>query len=271
LLDSLNIEYSREFTISSYSYDFKVGDTLIEINPSIFHNTLINPYGESRIDKNYHKGKSELAERTGFRCIHIWDWDDINKVANLLLNREKVYARECTVKDIGIDTVSDFLNKYHLQGSCKGQDIRLGLFVGDDLVSVMTFGSPRYNSNYQYELLRYCSKDNVIGGAEKLFKHFIREYNPKSIISYCDRSKFKGVVYSNLGFSLINDGTPTKHWYSIKENRHITDNLLRQMGYDKLFNENYGKGTSNEELIIKRGYVPVYDCGQAVYKWSGSN
>ena len=131
----------------------------------------------------------------------------------------------------------------------------------------MTFGKPRYNKHYQYELIRYCSCYNIIGGAEKLFKHFIKDYSPTSIISYCDNSKFSGKVYNQLGFDLIDYGKPSKHWYNIKTNQHITDNLLRQRGFDQLFGTNYGKGTSNEELMKLHDFVEVYDCGQSKYVW----
>ena len=41
-------------------------------------------------------------------------------------------------------------------------------------------------------------------------------------------------------------------------------------GYDRLFKESHGKGTSNEELILDRGYLPVYDCGQSTYTWENN-
>lgn len=56
-----------------------------------------------------------------------------------------------------------------------------------------------------------------------------------------------------------------KHWYNIKTNVHITDNLLRQRGFDQLHGTNYGKGTSNEELMLEHDYVEVYDAGQSTY------
>ena len=95
----------------------------------------------------------------------------------------------------------------------------------------MTFGKPRYNKNYEYELIRYCSSKKVVGGAEKLFNYFIKTYNPKSIISYCDWSKFNGNVYSKLGFK-YKSYSICKHWYNTKTKKHITDNLLRQRGFD---------------------------------------
>lgn len=38
--------------------------------------------------------------------------------------------------------------------------------------------------------------------------------------------------------------------------------------YDQLFGTSFGKGTSNEELMLLDGWLPVYDCGQAVYTYS---
>nr|DAX73793.1 MAG TPA: Protein of unknown function (DUF2812) [Caudoviricetes sp.] len=43
-------------------------------------------------------------------------------------------------------------------------------------------------------------------------------------------------------------------------------------GFDQLFGTMYGKGTSNEELMLEYGWKPIYDCGQLVffYKPEGS-
>lgn len=206
----------------------------------------------------------------GYHCIHIFDWDDeVKIIQELLLPKPKIYARNTTICSISKSEAKEFLLQHHLQGSCNGQSILLGLRDKyGNLVSLMSFGKPRYNKNYEYELLRYCSSMQVVGGAEKLFKYFLKTYKPKSIISYCDKSKFSGNVYKTLGFTLKEKGKPSCHWYSDNKSekmQHITDNTLRRYGYDILFNEHYGKGTSNEELIIKRGYVPIYDCGQDTY------
>ena len=267
LLDDNGIKYEREFLLQKYSYDFKVGETLIEINPTATHNTHFNPYGKNRIDANYHRDKSKLAKDSGYSVIHVFDWDDVDKVVQLLKFRVTAYARKCDVKVVSEIDTNNYLDMYHLQGTCRGQKIRLGLYHDNQLVSLMTFGKSRFNKNCEYELLRYCSHYNVVGGAEKLFNHFIKEYKPNSIVSYCDTSKFSGKVYDTLGFKCVKTNSPRKHWYSTKEKRHITDGLLLNQGYDRLFKENHGKGTSNEELILNRGYLPVYDCGQATYIW----
>lgn len=270
LLDINNITYEREFLLQKYSYDFKVGNTLIEIDPTATHNTYFSPYGDNRIDVNYHRDKTKLAKDNGYSVIHIFEWDDINKVMQLLKNRVTIYARKCEVRMVSEVDTGNYLDTYHLQGTCRGQKIRLGLYYNNQLVSLMTFGKSRFNKNCEYELLRYCASHNVVGGAEKLFKYFVDTYKPNSVVSYCDTSKFSGKVYDTLSFEFIKTNKPRKHWYSMKERRHITDGLLLSQGYDRLFKESHGKGTSNEELILARGYLPVYDCGQATYIWRKS-
>lgn len=272
LLENNNIEYETEFVLKGFRYDFKVGDTLIEINPTVFHNIDKSPFNTPK-EKNYHNKKSLVAKHRGYRCIQVWDWDDYEKIISLLIPMNRIYARKCLVKIVDKEESIKFIDKYHLQKSTKTDrsknTIRLGLYYNDELVSIMTFGKPRYNKNYEYELIRYCSSYNVIGGAEKLWKHFLDDYSPTSVISYCDFSKFTGKTYEKLGF--IEDSCSINyHWYNGE--RHITNNLLRQQGADRLFGTDYGKGTSNEQIALSLGYVRVCDSGQLKYIYnSGSN
>lgn len=269
-LSRLNIEHTLEYN----NFDIKVSNVLVEINPSYTHNITnkakFNNIERDTLSKDYHLLKTNKAEELGFRCIHVFDWDNIDKIINIFISKKDIYARNCVIKEISLKEANDFLDLYHLQGSLLKQDACLGLFYRDSLVEVMTFGKPRYNRNYSYELLRLCThKDyRVIGGAMKLFKYFVDNYKPKSVISYCDLSKFSGEVYTKLGFSLKGISKPSKHWYNIKTKQHITDNLLRQRGFDQLFRTNYGKGTSNSNLMIEYGFVEIFDCGQATYIWN---
>ena len=202
------IEFEREFPLKRFSYDFRVGNILIEINPSITHNILWVPFGDHApyVSLDYHMRKSQIADNAGFHCIHIFDWDDQSKIVQFLKLRPKIYARKCELREVPVSECDEFLNLYHLQNTCRGQIIRLGLYEADTLISVMTFGAPRYNKNFQYELLRYCAIKNATGGAERLFRPFLQDFQPESIISYCDFSKFRGRVYERLGFALKEGG-----------------------------------------------------------------
>ena len=277
LLEASGITDSQfEFSLKKYSYDIKIGDILIEINPSYTHNSTVGLYFHGKHlepkDKDYHFNKTKFATESGYRCIQVWDWDEIGKVIYLLLNKEKLYARNCDVREVDSEQANEFLDLYHLQNHCRGQDIRLGLYYNNELVEIMTFGKPRYNSKCQYELLRLCSRPDyvVIGGANKLFSYFVEKYQPESIISYCDNSKFNGNVYTQLGMKYEGCSHPRCHWYNQKTKRHISDNLLRQRGADQLLGTTDGKGTNNKEIMIREGFVEVYDCGQSTYIWKKS-
>lgn len=259
-----------EFPVGDNVYDIwvKNSNILIEINPTYTHNSFGNHWNKEGLKSNYHLMKTKNAELNNYRCIHVFDWDNIEAIINqLLLDRTTIYARNCSIRIVDSRTAVEFESLNHLQGSCKGQAVCLGLYDDMQLIQIMTFGKPRYNRNYQWELLRLCTRSGyrIVGGASKLFKYFIETYSPQSIISYCDRSKFTGEVYETLGMKLHHMTEPAKIWS--KGVKKVTDNLLRQRGFDQLFDANYGKGTSNEELMLQHGWLPIYDCGQAVYEW----
>lgn len=268
MLTAAGISFKFEYPLERRRYDFIIEDQniLVEIDPTYTHSTEPSVYyPEGNTDKYYHRNKTLLAEKYGFRCIHIFDWDDSACIVNMLSCKSKIYARSCKVCFISESDASEFLNAYHLQKSVRGQVICIGLIYNGELVSVMTFGQPRYTNKYQFELLRYATVSDlrIVGGASKLFKLFVDEVNPTSIISYCNRAKFTGDIYTKLGFELLRHNPPAKVWS--KDSKIITDIMLHQRGYDQLFNTNYGKGTNNEELMRQNGWRSVYDCGQDVY------
>ena len=201
-----------------------------------------------------------------FNNIIVRPWDNYQKVFNQFMSKQIVYARTCDIKQVSALDAKQFLNQYHYQGSTKTSVLNLGLYYNSELVELMTFGKPRYNKNYEWELLRLCTKYNysVIGGASKLFANFEGLTKPRSIISYCDMDKFTGAVYDKLGFTKLSQQSST-HWYSFYDRQHITDNLLRQYGADKLLGTNYGKGTDNQAILQYHGYIAIKDNGQSTY------
>jgi len=107
----------------------------------------------------------------------------------LNLNKNSIYGRNCSVELINNIEAKKFIDRYHIQGYYRAP-IRLGLKYNNKLVSIMTFGKNRIavgNKKEGYELIRYVSSDHVVGGASKLFKYFINNYNPTNITTYADR------------------------------------------------------------------------------------
>lgn len=164
------------------------------------------------------------------------------------------------------DLEREFLDYNHLQGYV-GSRVCLGLFDEYELVMLMSFGKPRYNTKYEWELLRLCTKHDVavIGGAEKLFKYFVDNYSPNSIVSYCDLSKFEGKVYSKLGMNLVRESDPNYRW--VKFNEVYSRYQTQKHKLPKLLGNIFDPSLSESDNMIKAGFVKIYDCGNAVYEW----
>ena len=251
LLDRVHIPYIREFNLESYSYDFKVGNFLIEVDPTITHNTEWSPFGNhsSRIYDSYHLMKTETANTYGFHCIHIFDWDDTKKIVRMLKGMDTTIYSDYEVCEVSSEDANKFLDRYYISNYYGEGTIRLGLLYRDKMACLMTFGKS-YDSSYQYSLLTMCSRSKVLGGYDKLFSYFVDKFYPKSIISYCDKSKFlfQEGIYRKLGFYLKKSIEPSCHWYSLKDKTHVL-------------------GSYNKDYMIGKGYLPVYDCGKDIFVW----
>ena len=191
-----------------------------EFNGVYWHNELYK-------NKNYHLEKTEKCLKQGIQLIHIWedDWNYKQEIVkSMILNKlgkthNKIYARKCEIKEINNNKlIKKFLDQNHIQGSI-GSFIKMGLFYDNELVSLMTLGKKRKFMNSsskdgEWELLRFCNKlnTNVIGGASKLFKYFIKKYNPKEIITYADRSYSNGNLYKQLGFNFLHKTEPNYYY-----------------------------------------------------------
>lgn len=246
----------------------------IEFNGDYWHSELKKP-------KNYHQEKSITAYNKRIHLIHIFEYEWKNKDTHdkiIQLITQKLYpertvqlnARQCEVKQIDKNKANEFLDKYHLQGA-NPTNINYGLLYENELVGVMTFGTPRFNIEYQYELIRLAFKSGIIitGGAQRLFTNFCREYNPESVISYCDLSKFNGKVYTNLGFKYMGVSQPSYKWVNIQTNKVLS---RYQTMKDRLVSNGLGtKDESEADVMHRLGYFRMYDCGNLRFVWNNPN
>ena len=226
-------------------------------------------------DPKYHYNKFIKCQEKDIQLISIWE-DQISnnptRVKSIILSKlgiyeKRLYARSCSIKEVPSKECNSFIDKYHLQGKTNSS-IRLGLYYNDELVSIMTFGKGRkcLNSRMCYELYRYCCKEEVqvIGGASKLFKHFLKEYNPESIESFSSNDISNGNLYKQLGFEKVSDSIG--YWYIDKEmNRYHRYNFRKQ----KLIQEGFDENKTEFEIMNERGFYRIYDSGQT--KWIFSN
>ena len=226
------------------------------------------------------RGKYNLIEKTNFfanmgiRIVHIFEDEWKNKqeivkrkLKNILnCNEEKVYARKCEIREVNTSDKNEFLEKYHIQGKDVSK-YRFGLFYNNKLVSIMTFGSPRYDKDKScLELIRFASSINVVGGFSKLLNYVIKTIpNINKIVTYADlrwSSETKNVYLTN-GFKLSHKSKPD-YFYTTGENR-IHRYAFRKSVLKEKFPEYYDPNLTEKEIMEKTKYFSIHDCGNAVF------
>lgn len=229
----------------------------IEYNGNFWH---------SLYEPNYHKEKTLLCIEKGIKLFQIFETDNLEIWKSMILNSlgksTKIYARDCEIRQVSSKEASLFLDENHIQGKC-GSNIRLGLFYNDNLVQIMTFGKPRFNKKYDFELLRLCSLRGycVVGGASKLFK-FFRENYKGSVISYCNLRYSYGNIYKTLGFTQLSINEPS---YFYSKNFEVLSRYQCQKHKLKNFLENFDENLTESENMINNGYLKVFDSGSITF------
>ena len=270
---SLKIKYIKNYRSLIYPYeidfyfpDYKIG---VELDGLYWHS-------EIHKDDKYHLMKTEKCESRGVQLIHIiedeWLYKRdicISRLKSLFkISENKVGARNCEIKLVPKEIEKEFLEKNHIQGYTPSK-YAYGLYYNDILVSIMSFGKYRKNMgrktvDNEFELLRYCNKldFNVIGGANKLLKYFIKEISPIKIISYADRRWSIGNVYEKMGFTFIKNTTPN-YFYIFGTHRK------NRFGFRKnILVEKYGcpPDITEKEFCFNQKWYRIYDCGNKLYE-----
>ena len=211
------------------------------------------------------------CQNHGVHLIQIFDDEMVNKlpiiksrILSYLGKNHKHYARKLQIVELPSSDYTKFLKSHHLQGVA-GASIRLGLIdQSKKLLAVMSFSKSRY-TDHEYEMIRYCSDGNVVGGASKLFSYFVKTYSPKSIVSYANRCWSNGKLYQTLGFNdETKDQLNTGVWYFNRYERIHRSNLTKK----RLVDLGYSKDKTADEIIDELGYLKVYDCGNLKFVWN---
>jgi len=263
-----NIITNTKEVLGNLEYDIYLPDKKIafEYNGVYWHSDLFK-------DSNYHVDKFIKSRDAEVKLIQIFEdeWlqkQDIvkNRIKSVLGLNEKIYARNCNLVELTNKEYKTFVEKNHLQGHANSSH-RYGLKHNNVIVAVIGFGKSRYTSN-GYELIRYCSEQTVVGGASKLFKHFVAKINPELVISYANRCWSDGNLYAKLGFkNETKDDRNTGYWYIKKDKRYHRSNFTKK----RLVGFGEDPNLTEAEIMKSNGFLKVYDCGNYRFIWRSGN
>lgn len=223
--------------------------------------------------EDYHQNKMIECKQKNIKLLTIFsnEWNDNRKIVEsrllsaLNVTPRKIHARKCEIKQIDSKTASEFLNGCHIQGGSAKASVSIALIHNNEIVAVMTFGKPRFNKKFQWELVRFANTLNttVVGGASKLLSFFEKTYAPESCVSYCDLRWGDGLLYKALGFDLKTEYTRPNYFYvqqkklesRMKYQKHRLNNIL----------EKYDESLTEKQNMLNNGYDWIHDCGNSVW------
>ena len=271
LLEFIKQNYDGEIITSDRNIlDGKELDVFIPKLNIAFEFNGIYWHNELNKGKNYHLEKYKKCKNKNINLFHIYedDWDFKNNIIkSMILNKinktkTKIYARKTEVRNItNNNIIKDFLNENHLQGYTSST-VKIGLYHNNILISLMIFKKKNTNTN-NYELVRFANKlnTNVIGGASKLLKFFMKNIKYDNITTFSNNDYSNGNLYEILNFKKIKILLPDYSYIYEKKRRHkfnFRKNKLKKMGFD------ISKKTEHD-ICLENGIYRIYDSGKI--KW----
>lgn len=225
-------------------------------------------------DKNYHLQKLEMCKTKNIKLLHIFEDEFIfkkdivlAKITHLMHmdnNLSKIMGRKCVVRQITYEESLKFLDLYHIQGGVKAS-IYLGAYYNKELIAVMTF---KKENDKKWELTRFSSNFKYIcqGIGGKMFKYFVRNYNPYEVKSFADRRwtvDETNNIYIQLGFKFEKYIRPD-YKYIVNGKRLHKFNFRKQILHKKY---GFPLTMTETEMANELGYDRVWDCGLIKYVW----
>lgn len=264
LIESLGLDYvkSDRTLLKPLEVDILVPSKQIAIE----YNGLKWHSEELGKDRWYHLDKTEKARSKGYRLIHLWenDWIENKQLQldfikhQLGFSEQKLYARKCEIKPSPDKSIiNDFLDKFHLQGSCVFTH-SVCLFNEGKIVSVSCFT----RRNDSFELVRHCNCMTVVGALGKTVRHFIR-LTRKRVYTFLDVSRFSGDSYVKAGFTVESIQGPDYSY--VKQSKRYHKFLFRKERIKTKLPEFYNEKLTERQMMKNAGYQRLWDCGKIKY------
>ena len=240
-------------------------------------------HSETQVGKKRHAEKLERCNEAGIKLITVFSDEFIRNPALVLssithkagLTRKDstIYGRNCRTSLIDTKTAKDFLSKNHLQGADTHR-IAYGLMdKNDQLVALLTMAMPSISggdSNCEWNVSRYCvlQGHSVVGGFQKLFKQFLKDYTPNSVLTYADLRWSSGELYIKSGFEFVHNTAPNYWYFKTDNKRYHRYNFRKSLLKRKL--ECYDDSMTEYQNMAAHGWQRVWDCGNAKFIWRPS-
>ena len=220
-----------------------------------------------------------LNELSDYQVLTLFPWHSENKILSFLEYKLKlkhiksIYARKCDVIVSSKLSKEDnqFIENNHILGRvphynliavvklvCEGKTVGLGTFV-------------KSKTGVELKRLVFMNGYSIVGGASKILKTFLREYN-ETIYTYSDRNISEGEIYSKLGFVKKKSNASSVMYYHPTTKQSFSRVSLYRIGANRLLEKHpyyesvpIGDVRTNEEIVLENGFEKITDC--VSYYW----
>lgn len=279
MIESFGVDVRTDVSIGELTYPYVIPSQKVAIvfahnlthSMNINVSMLLSDNADVGLYYFAHQHLAVNANRHGYECIHIFDWDDLCRVSMMFMPKHLICCANCEVDVVTESELVLFLDLYHVRGSTdvafnKGY-AHLGLFYEDDLIYVLTVGEPKYQKSYGAEIYRICSNPEyrVTGGWRLLFNTYCNTFNPDSVVAFREMSKQPSYMYDEMGMSLVGYTEPRTFWG--RNNERLTEGPRFLKTLNVQYEDDYQKSTQNLAMMLNHGWIPISDCGSAIYEW----
>lgn len=239
-------------------------------------------HSDKFINPKSHQNKFFICKERGIRLLTIFefDWKHNKELVKSTLQFAlhkcliKMNARKLQLKELNKLETKRFFEENHFQGFLSIYPANCKTYALVDLKNIpqiaICFGKPRYRKDIQWEIIRLASKKNVSvrGGVSKLFKEFLKQNNPESIITYSDLRWGEGKIYLELGFVFEKYIRPNYFYFRNNGESPLYSRVHFQK--HKLIKKLkiFDAAKSESANMQANGWLRIFDCGNAVYLWT---
>lgn len=235
-----------------------------ELNIGIEYNGLYW-HSEAYKSNSYHYDKMKFFAEKGITIINLFEneWQHRNDQVKSFLrsklrkNSITIGARKVDFRWVDKSVVSEFVEKYHIQGYTSNTKTAIAGYFNDEVVVAACF-SHHHRKADQWVLSRFVGKDNVTvsGALSKMSRMALEVYT--DIVSWCDLRWSNGSGYKNSGWVKEEILRPD---YFYTNCRKIIPKQSRRKS---------AVGTpvhiTEHEHALADGLLRVYDCGKIRFR-----
>ena len=217
---------------------------------------------ETRKGRNAHLEKLNMATKVNLKLVQIFEheWHVRNfqvksfLTSKLGLNKQKIFARKCELREVPKQDAISFLNNYHIQGAGRFEKA-FGLYANNELLMLVSFGK-HHRGGSEIVLTRCVSKFDVtvVGGLSKLCNYAKRIYG--SFITWVDLRWSDGSSWISNGWKQEEILKPDYFYYNENTKKVMSKQNRRKSKCPP------PEGLTEKQFAEIQGFVRIFDAGK---------